>query len=159
MTINWRFLAALCLAGWASSPANASCFLCSCSVAADDVAFGTYSPTSSSPRDANATVTVTCYSAVTIFGSADIAISAGGSGNAAARKMTKGTEQLSYNIYRETARTTVWGNGSGGTGTVTVPLNGILWFSSAATAYGRVPAGQWVGPGSYTDTLTVQITF
>lgn len=139
--------------------ASASCFLCSCSVATNNLAFGSYTPTASSPRDANATVTVTCTSVLEIFGSADIAISAGTSTNQTSRQMANGTRRLNYNVYRDAARTQVWGNGSGGTGTVTVPLNGIILFSSSATAYGRIPAGQWVGAGSYSDSLIVTVTY
>ena len=47
-------LAALSLA--LPLPASALCLLCSCSVSTTPVAFGTYNPMSSSPRDSDGSV-------------------------------------------------------------------------------------------------------
>lgn len=143
----------------APPPARANCLLCSCSVSTTTLAFGTYDQTSPSDRTANATVTVQCSSIASVLGSADIAISAGNSGNAANRRMNSGASTLSYNVFTSTAYTTVWGNGSGGTAIVQVPLNGIISFGATATAYGRIPASQNVAVGSYSDTLIVTITY
>lgn len=51
----------------------------------------------------------------------------------------------------------VWGDGSGGTATV----SGALALPGAIdhTVYGRLPARQNVGAGAYTDTLTVTLNF
>ena len=73
--------------------------------------------------------------------------------------MLNGSESLSYNLYLDAARTTIWGDGTGGTQTffnhnpqgnnrdIVIPI------------YGRVPAGQDVGAGTYTNTVTATVQF
>ncbi|WP_260928894.1 spore coat U domain-containing protein [Novosphingobium sp. 9] len=135
------------------------CALCSCGVTSTGLAFGNYDAGTTAPRDVNATVTVNCTSLAQINGGAVISLSGGESGNPAARRMVKGADTLTYQIYSNTARTTVWGNGTGGTSTVTVSLTGLLSSSATATAYGRIPARQFVRAGAYTDTVTITVTY
>ena len=73
--------------------------------------------------------------------------------------MAFGANMLDYNIYTTPGFTSVWGDGSGGT--LTQSFNGSLLSlgSTTFTGYGRVPAGQYVVPGGYNDTLTVTVTF
>ena len=70
------------------------------------------------------------------------------------RQMTDGTNFLTYFLFQETGRTTVWGNtaltGVAHTGTGTL---------TAITVFGRLGAGQNVPAGSYTDTVVATITF
>lgn len=141
-----------------AQPAEALC-LCSCTVSTTPMAFGTYDQTSSTPNDANATVTINCTSVASVLSTADIAMSTGGSGTATARRMASGTNLLLYNIYANSGRTTVWGDGTGGIAPVQVQLNGLLNFNVAATVYGRIPALQNVPVGTYTDTLTITVTY
>lgn len=152
------FLLTLCGLVLPAPPAEALC-VCSCTVTTTALAFGDYDQTSPSPKDANATVTVNCTSVVSVLSTADIAISARGSGSAANRRLNSGVRLLFYNIYSNPARTVIWGDGTGGTQIVQVPLNGLLNFSSSATAYGRIPALQNVALGTYTDTLTITVTY
>lgn len=142
----------------APSPALA-CTLCSCTATATNIAFGTYDPTSSAPSDTSGTVTVNCTGLVSLFGSVDIASSAGSSGNAAQRTLRQGTNTLNYNLYVNAARTIVFGDGSAGTQTITTPLNGLLIFGQSAFIYGRMPARQWGGAGSYSDTVVITISY
>lgn len=65
------------------------------------------------------------------------------------------TETIAYTLYRDSARTQVWGTTSGelvsGTGT---------GQSVAHTVYGRVFAASTApSPGLYTDTITVTVTY
>jgi spore coat protein U-like protein len=60
---------------------------------------------------------------------------------------------LNYSLFRETGRTSNWGN----TGTTdTVSGSGLL---QTITVYGRIPAGQTPIVGVYTDTVTVTLTY
>lgn len=73
----------------------------------------------------------------------------------ATREMTQGTNTLNYSLYSDPGRRTVWGNTIGvntviGTGTGTV---------QAYTVYGRIPPQTVPGPGSYSDTIVVTLTF
>ncbi|TCM19651.1 spore coat protein U-like protein [Novosphingobium sp. PhB165] len=159
MTLRYLPVAvALCALILPPEPAQALC-LCSCTVSTTAMAFGNYDQTAPTPQDVNATVTINCTSVASILSTADIALSAGASGNATARRMAAGTNLLYYNIFANSAHTTVWGDGTAGTSTVQVQLNGLLAFSSSATAYGRIPALQNVSVGSYADTLTITVTY
>jgi spore coat protein U-like protein len=73
--------------------------------------------------------------------------------------MVNGSDQLLYNLYRDSGRTIVWGDGSGGSQAyqnnnpqpnnrdITVPI------------FGRIPPGQNAKVGNYSDTITVTLTY
>ncbi|WP_395331241.1 spore coat U domain-containing protein [Novosphingobium sp. BL-8H] len=149
---------ALCGLTLPAEPAEALC-ICSCTVSTTPMAFGNYDQTAAAPRDVNATVTINCTSVASVLSTADIALSTGGSNSATARRMISGSNLLYYNIYADSGHNTVWGDGTGGASIVQVQLNGLLNFSSSATAYGRIPALQNVPVGSYSDTLTITVTY
>ena len=82
-----------------------------------------------------------------------------GSGSFATRTMTSSGNSLQYNLYTSNALTSVWGDGTGSTSTVagngtTSPTGG-----STITIYGSIPAQQDVPAGSYSDTITITISF
>jgi spore coat protein U-like protein len=81
----------------------------------------------------------------------------GGSSTFTPRRMIKGTEPLTYNLYLNAARTTIWGDGTGGTSRYSDPNPPNK--DTIVTIYGRVPAGQDVTAGAYTDTVTATITW
>jgi spore coat protein U-like protein len=83
----------------------------------------------------------------------EISLSAG-SGSFASRTLVNGANLLSYNLYVDPAHLTIWGDGS--PGTATVSSSGT---SRNFTVYGRIPARQNAFVGSYSDTITVTITF
>ena len=74
------------------------------------------------------------------------------------RRMLKGAEALTYNLYRDAARTTIWGDGTGGTQIysviVTPPARPV-----DVPIYGRIPSGQDVTAGTYSNTITATIQF
>ena len=138
-----------------------------CSVTATGVSFGTYDISLAAPTDSTGTVTVTC-SYVPPGGATDInvqaSLSTGISGSFSPRQMTSGPAQLNYNLYRDAARSSVWGNGLAGTGIATATLKvgpgvGNGTRSADFPVYGRVPAQQAVGLGNYSDTIVVSVTF
>lgn len=71
------------------------------------------------------------------------------------RKMTNGAATVSYSLFSDAGRTTNWGN-TVGTDTVGATGNGA---SQGFTVYGRVPAQTTSAPNTYTDTITVTVTF
>lgn len=138
----------------------AGCLVCICTVSTTNLSFGTYNPSASSPTTATATVTANCVSvSVPMNASVDLALSAGTSGNAAARQMANGTARLNYNIYQDAGYATVWGNNSNGGTSQTMMINNLLNFNATKTAYGRVPAGQYAKTGAYSDPVVVTFTF
>lgn len=89
-----------------------------------------------------------------------ISLSAGGSGNQTARQMllSGGTSSdlLSYNIYTTAAYTTIWGDGTAGTATVTGTGTGSTVYP---TLFGRIPPQATPPAGSYGDVLTITVTY
>jgi spore coat protein U-like protein len=73
----------------------------------------------------------------------------------AARKMTNGGNTITYSLYSDSGRTTVWGN-TVGTDTVSATGNGA---AQSYTVYGRVPAQSTPAAATYTDTITVTVTY
>lgn len=139
------------LAGLAS-PAGA------CTVSATGVAFGTYDSLAALPDDGVGSIELSCHPSVH---GPEIMLGPGSSGGFAPRTMTSGAGQLAYNLYSSAARNLVWGDGGGGTMTVTlsggVSRAGERRF--VGTIYGRIPAGQTVPAGSYGDTIMITVIF
>lgn len=123
----------------------------SCSVAANNLSFGTYDPNTATPKDATTTLTVTCTNGLTY----DIGLDGGNSGDVNNRYMINGSNELNYTLYRDTARTQNWGT------TIGVDTYSGIGSGSAqtVTVYGRISAGQVVPFGTYTDTINVTVTF
>lgn len=122
-----------------------------CSVAGGNLAFGTYS---SSQLDQNTMLGVRCTNGTSF----NVALDAGTGVGAttSARKMTSqegGT--LSYSVFRDVAKTSVWGS-SPGTDTLTGTGTGLL---QPIPVYASIPANQTPNPGQYADTLTITITY
>lgn len=155
-------MAVILLAGVAlAAPEKSSALLQSCSVSATAVNFGTYNPLSGSATQSTGTVAVVCQVLlVGLFVNWTVTLSTGSSGNYVARQLLSGANSLSYNLYTDAARTSVWGDGTNGTSVVSA--NPFLVVGSNTvnyTVYGRIPAAQDRPAGSYSDTLTVTMTY
>jgi spore coat protein U-like protein len=122
-----------------------------CRVTANDLNFGSASSLSSN-IDVNGSASVTC-SNLTPY---RVLLNNGLNGSGpTTRKMKLGAHTVSYGLYRDAARTLVWGNTSGvnslsGTG------NGS---AQALTTYGRVPAQALPPPGTYSDTVVMTVEY
>src|SRR6185369_5534672 len=93
-----------------------------------------------------------------------VALSTGSSGTYVRRQLQAGTTALTYNLFIDSARSAVWGDGSTGTsvasGSATMgPGVGNGRREDSRTIYGRVPAAQDALPGSYTDSIIVTLVF
>lgn len=156
------FLLAGTMSALACSPAHAA--ICGDGanpvvVTATPVAFGLYSPGSPSPTNANGTVTVACtVVAGNTLPSFTAALDAGIAGSFAPRQMDFAGTRLNYNLYTDAAHTIVWGDGTGGTSTQSYDASGAQGQVNF-TVYGQMPAGQYVAPGSYADTITVTVSY
>ena len=133
------------------SPAHAAC-----TVAATGLNFGAYDVFSAAPSDTTGSVTVSCDRRTNVTVAIGASPTSGGF-NPRQMRGTSGTDRLNYNLYTSTSMSTVWGNGSAGTSTVL--LTRVRRRRPATTTiYGRIPAGQNVSVGAYSDSLTVTIT-
>lgn len=130
-----------------------------CNVTATGIAFGPYDVFAPNPLPSTGSVTVACDEVPP----ADVvvAISPGSSGSFLPRRMRHPSrpDLLSYNLFTTASMTVVWGDGTAGTSTVLLKNVQRNKPPRVATVYGRIPAGQDVATGAYTDTLTVTITW
>jgi spore coat protein U domain-containing protein, fimbrial subunit CupE1/2/3/6 len=121
----------------------------SCSVTVVGVAFADYDVFKKGATNTTGKVKVHCGASL----SYTIALSAG-TGTFASRLMTSGGYDLQYNLFTDSQRVTVWGDGTSGSVTVSATDTGATY-----TVYARIPARQNVPVGSYSDTVTVTVTY
>ena len=136
-----------------------------CTISTFTLAFGAYDPVvanAATALDTQANVNVFCTK-----GTAPTAITMGtgtyGAGPSTGRFMTNGTDNLAYEVYLNSTRTTI-----GNTTNVVAP-NASTSKATALTqggaantaiiAYGRIPANQDVSAGSYKGTIQATVNF
>ena len=91
-----------------------------------------------------------------------IALSTGSSGNYAQRTLASGGDTLGYNLYTNSARTLIWGDGTGGSQAVADSVNltnGSPARTRTHTIFGQIPAMQDAAVGTYTDAILVTVTY
>jgi spore coat protein U-like protein len=128
-----------------------------CTITTAPVAFGAYDPivdNATTDDDGTGTVTVTCTKGT----AATIGLGLGGNYLLAQRRMklTTGADTLNYELYKDSGRTTVWGNS--GTALYS-PGSAPNKNPRTLTVYGRITAGQDVPAGSYADTVVASVNF
>lgn len=145
-----------------------------CSISAPGLAFGNYDPTSAADVTGIGSGIVDCsYSSwADLFSgfTVTISLSPGSSGSYATRTLKQGMQSLGYNLYLNPgASGTIFGDGSAGTGSYALCYPGLFVTCTGnagqsgqpftVPVYGRLPAGQDIGGGSYIDTLIETVTF
>jgi spore coat protein U-like protein len=84
-------------------------------------------------------------------------------GALAQRLLANGANTLQYNLFTSAALTTIFGDGTGGTGTIAGTGNGVAAASAqTVTVFGSLPdntTNQNATPGAYTDQITVTVTY
>jgi spore coat protein U domain-containing protein, fimbrial subunit CupE1/2/3/6 len=129
----------------------------SCKISATNLSFGNYDPTSATNTTGSSTISATC----TKGDSFTLALNKGLYGAFTGRIMQDGAtpaDQLVYNLYTTSGYTTVWGDGTGSTATVSGTGAGP-GTPVVSTVYGQIAAAQNVPAGSYSDTIQVTITY
>ena len=121
-------------------------------VSTSDLDFGTVTALSAT-LDRTSTLSVKCSNTTPY----NIGLSVGTAGGTVSqRRMSAGsTDYVTYSLYRDASRTQLWGETLGtdvqtstGTGT-----------AQSFTVYGRVPAQNSPAPGTYSDVVTVTVTY
>lgn len=129
-----------------------------CSVSASTLTFADVNPllNASTATDATTTISVTCSN--TTAYNVGLDAGTGPTATVTSRKMKIGatTDTLNYSLFRDSARTTNWGNT---VGTDTVAGTG-MGLAQSLTVFGRIPSGQQTAKvGAYADTITVTVTY
>lgn len=107
------------------------------------------------PLDATSTLSVVCTNTTPYTVSLNAGVNAGGASNFASRAMKSGANSLGYQLYLDAGHSSIWGDGTvssthSGTGTGS---------TQSLTIHGRLPSLSNVVPGSYTDTVTVTVSY
>lgn len=125
-----------------------------CTVSATTIDFGTINGFLTANVDQTTTLQTTCTSGTPY----KIGLDNGQNASGTTRRMIGPPgEYAVYELYRDSGRTQRWGNDTvNGTDTVNDTGNGL---AKTNTIYGRVAAQATPAPGSYSDTITVYVTY
>jgi len=131
------------------------------------MAFGVYDVFSVLPTDGTGSVVITCTDDGTPGGlNVDVSIGlspSATSGTTSNRQMqlVSGTDRLNYNLFQDAGYSVIWGDIPGVDDLlipkVKVPKKGSITVSPPVTIYGRIPPGQEVSVGTYTDSVVLTI--
>jgi spore coat protein U-like protein len=114
--------------------------------------FGTVTGTIATDVDSFTTLSVNCNSGATY----SVGLNDGThSTTPGERRLQSGANYLDYELYSDSGRSSVW-TAANTTGDVDGTGNNA---AQSLTVYGRVPGGQSVPAGTYTDTVTATIEF
>lgn len=156
----------LAAAGTATAATATSTFnvtatvLKNCLVSSANLAFGSYTPNTGA-LTGNSNITVRCTKTTPYTVSLNAGTTTGGT--LGQRLLANGANTLQYNLYTTAGLTTVFGDGTGGTATAAGTGNGVSVGNAVThTVYGSLPdnaTNQDATPGSYSDTITVTVTY
>jgi spore coat protein U-like protein len=127
-----------------------------CRLSVTPLSFGSYDPLAANNQtslDATATVVITC----TRDSRASVDMDQGHNApvGAQSRFLTLGSDRLSYDLFRDAARTQLWGSGADSLAVVAQGIRSPV----SMTVYGRIPPGQEVAAGTYNDVVTATVDF
>ena len=119
------------------------------------LAFGVYDPVVqqvTQPLDREASVSLACTKGT----SATIGLSAGQYASGTARNMSNGSAVLRYDLFSNADRTQPWGDSSANeVDTGGAPSDAPRTFG----VFGRIPAGQDIPIGTYTESVVATVVF
>ena len=129
-----------------------------CSATATALAFGGYTPGAGALANTS-TISVKCTKSTPYT----VALNAGSTtgGTLVQRLMASGTNRLQYNLYASATYVTILGDGTGST-LLSPGIGAGLATANALTVYGQLPdnaTNQLAVPGSYSDTITVTVSY
>ena len=136
-----------------TSPAVTATIAPACTVSAADLSFGMYTGT---VINSTTTLTVTCTNSTTYQVGADNGLNAVYIGVWAKYMAGPSGKKLRYHLYTDAARTIEWGS-TAGTNEIAGTGAGV---AQTITVFGTIGGGSYTSvPGSYSDTVTVTLTY
>jgi spore coat protein U domain-containing protein, fimbrial subunit CupE1/2/3/6 len=126
-----------------------------CRVSTRDLSFGVYDPLGSnagSDLDASTSLTVVCTKGASVR----VVLGTGEAQRGHVRQLSGAGQFLDYQLYRDSVRTQVWSTGDLA---VQIPSAGGAHAPNILTIYGRIPAGQNILAGTFTDRVTASVEF
>lgn len=151
-----RWLGAILVASAVVSGGSAHAMSCAIE-SLSPVVFGAYDGLLRYVVDALGGVTFACQS-VEPFDQVIVDLGRGSSPSWSTRTMHAGAWTLAYQLYLDAARSTVWGDGTGGTSHFG-PYHPSSGTPVEVPIFGRIPAGQNAGVGNYSDTVVITISY
>lgn len=122
-----------------------------CTITASGLIFGQYNPLGGETVDGRGDIEQVCSEST----SYTIELSQG-QGTYSPREMNSAGDLLEYNLYTDVSRLIVWGDGTGGTQTASGTADTT---GNEHSVYGRIPGGQNVSAGHYSDTIVITVTY
>ncbi|MEO1016773.1 MAG: spore coat U domain-containing protein [Pseudomonadota bacterium] len=120
-----------------------------CSLVTGSLDFGQYVSGQNEDLDVEGEISFANCSGTLVFD-----LDGGGAGNVSQRQMASGAERLNYQIFRNPTRNANWGQGNDA-----LTLELFSSQSGSVPVYGRIPGGQAISAGVYTDTVNITLTF
>src|SRR6185369_10193068 len=117
-------------------------FAQTCTVSMGNMVFGSINTLTGAAVDTTATMTVTCSGGTGGGQRVCISIGAGSASDATSRIMTSGANNARYDLYSNSARTTLWGSWETGYDSAGVQLDVNKGSSANVTVYARFFASQ-----------------
>jgi spore coat protein U-like protein len=127
-----------------------------CAIGAANMNMGTWSGTGDLTGSSN--ITVKCSTGTGYA----VNLDTGASSTYASRKLVNGTDLLSYNLYRDSGRTEIWGDGSPGTSNIDGTGTGMADAQNRAIpVYAKILEADLLAakPGTYSNTITATVTY
>jgi spore coat protein U-like protein len=142
----------------AARPASAQ----SCNFTISSLDFGSINLAANTPFASTATYSASCTGTAntTVRTCPNIDVGSGGSASGNPRFLLSGASQLNFNLYQDSAHSSVWGSnlwgfaGSYASPTIDVALNGSGVGSASQTVFGQISSGQPTLPaGLYSSSF------
>jgi spore coat protein U-like protein len=126
-----------------------------CTISSNAISFGSYDPIvaqATANLDAAGSVVITCTKGATTT----IGLDTGANASAGARRLASSGSFLTYDLFQDSGRSTVWSNtGAGLLSVVAAPSKAARTYP----VYARMAGGQDVPAGTYTDTIVATVNF
>jgi spore coat protein U-like protein len=124
-----------------------------CTVTGGTLAFGTYVQGQTTPKDGQGSISLNCPAGINVTVNMNMGLNPG----SGSRNMASAGNFLNYQLFRDAARSQVWGTGTGASGGK--PVNPTSAGAQAHDVYGQIGAAQAPSTtGNYTDTVVVGLT-